>query len=176
MRRNARRLFLTLAAGLPLALGGCGWHPLYADRTAAPANAALRAIRVDPIAERIGQRLELALRSSLNPTGIATRQRYRLRTTLAVTRHDLGIQSQGLATRGQLDVYATYVLSDLASGKTLLTNTIHTADSFDTSSNEYATVVAEDDARNRAVREINREMVMRLTLYLQRHAAAAEPG
>jgi len=34
-------------------------------------------------------------------------------------RADLGVQSQGLGTRGKLDVYATYVLSDILSGAAL---------------------------------------------------------
>ena len=49
-------------------LSGCGWTPLYAE-SRGPASEELRAIRVDPIPERIGQRLEIALRNSLNPTG-----------------------------------------------------------------------------------------------------------
>ena len=65
----ARRALLALALGALLALPGCGWEPLYADRETGPADLELRAIKVDPIAERIGQRLALALRESLNPDG-----------------------------------------------------------------------------------------------------------
>ena len=66
--------------------------------------------RSSPISERIGQRLEMALRNSLNPTGEPTKYRYTLRTTLTVSLSDLGIQSQGTATLGRLDVYANSVL------------------------------------------------------------------
>ena len=51
---------------------GCGWTPLYADTETDAASQELRAIKVDPIPERIGQRLEMALRNSLNPTGEPT--------------------------------------------------------------------------------------------------------
>src|SRR5713101_1748732 len=77
-----RQLLLALAVAVPMALSSCGWIPLYAEIEAGPASEELRAIHVDPIAERIGQRLEMALRSSLNPTGEPTPERYRLRTTL----------------------------------------------------------------------------------------------
>lgn len=171
-----RRAFIGLAGALPLLLAGCGWHPLYADREAAPADARLRAIRVEPIAERIGQLLELRLRNLMNPTGIATRQRYVLRTTLAVSQSALGIQSQGLASQAKLDVYATIVLDELRTGKPLLTDTIHVADGFEVSPNEYATIVAKHDARRRAVDEISRDIVTRLTFYLQRQVGAPTSG
>ncbi|HJU16146.1 MAG TPA: LPS assembly lipoprotein LptE [Stellaceae bacterium] len=172
---SGRRAVLLLLAAAPLALSGCGWRPLYADPQSGPTDAALRAIRVAPIAERIGQRLELRLRDALNPTGIPAPQRYVLRTTLAIFRSDLGIQSQGLATRGKLDVYATFFLVDLPTGHVLLTNTAHSADGFDISANEYATIVAEDDARTRIVGELAQDIMTRLSLFLQRRTAAVLP-
>ena len=95
-----------LAAILPLALLGCGWHPLYADRQSAPASAELRAIHVEPISDRVGQRLEIALRDALDPTGGGGPTRYDLRTQLTVSRSDFGAQSQGVATRGRVDITA----------------------------------------------------------------------
>lgn len=176
MRR--RRAFRALIVALALPLPGCGWAPLYADIQSGPASADLRAIRVDPIAERIGQRLEIALRDSLNPSGEPTRERYRLQTVLAVSLSDLGLQSQGTAVLGRLDVTATYRLFDIRSGATLLTNTMHVQNSFALNPNQYSTVVGEDDAAVRSVAELNQEIVARLTLYMQQNAAptAARTG
>ena len=167
-----RRILIALTAVAPVFCAGCGWTPLYASRETGPADAELRAIKVAPIAERIGQRLEIALRDTLNPTGIPTPVRYELKTTLAVQRSDLGIQSQGLATRGQVDVTATYLLSDITTKATLLRNTIHVADSFDILANGYATVVTEEDARIRTVQELRDEIAARLTMFMQRRHAA----
>jgi LPS-assembly lipoprotein len=164
---------LGFAIGAPFALSGCGWEPLYADAQTGPADAELRAIQVETIPERIGQRLALGLRQALNPEGIQTRKRYSLRTILSVARADTGIQSQGLGTRGRLDVSATFTLSDLQTNTLLLNNTTHVADSFDITSSGYASVVAEDDARNRAVEELKRDMVTKLTLFLQRRTSGA---
>ena len=160
-----------IAFCIALLLSGCGWQPLYADLATGPADAELRAIRVDPISERTGQILELALRRTFNPTGIETPTRYGLKTTLAVARADLGIQAQGLATRSKIDGYATFVLSDLKTGKPLLTDTTHTFETFDVEPNGYATIVNDKDARTRVAEELSREMVARLTLFLQRRAA-----
>lgn len=170
---SLRRIAFALVLTVPGLCAGCGWTPLYADRTTTPASADLRAIKVAPITERIGQRLEMALRTSLNPNGIPTLPRYELKTTLAVARSDLGIQSQGLATRGQVDVIATYALIEIATKKALLTNTIHVSDSFDILANGYATVVTEDDARTRTVEELRGEIIARLTMFMQRQEDAA---
>jgi LPS-assembly lipoprotein len=166
-----RRTLLALTLGLVLALSGCGWTPLYADRESEPADAELRAIKVDPIPERIGQKLAWALRESFNPTGIATPQRYRLRTLLTTARADLGIQSTGLGSRGKFDASANFTLIDIKTGTPLIATTSHVSESFDILANEYASVVAEDDARTRAVEELRRDMVTRLTLFLQRRVA-----
>jgi LPS-assembly lipoprotein len=162
------RVLIALAAAGALLLSSCGWTPLYADIETEAASEELRAIKVDPIAERIGQRLEIALRNSFNPTGEPTPTRYRLNTTLVVVLGNLGIQSQGLATLGQLDAYATYRLIDLQTGGILLTNTIHVANSFDLNPNQYSTIVGEDDAGVRSVAELDQEIVTRLTLFMQR--------
>ena len=174
-RRVVLGWVLGLAWTLQLTLGGCGWTPLYADRETGPADEELRAIKVSPIGERIGQRLELALRNSLNPEGIAAPQRYVLRTTLKTVRSDLGVQTTGIGTRGKLDVNASFTLSDSKSGAQLFANSSHVAESFDIVANEYSAIVAEDDARTRAVEELRRDILTRLTLFLQRHAAQAKP-
>jgi LPS-assembly lipoprotein len=162
---------LTLALGASVALSGCGWAPLYADPEAEPASEELRAVQVDPILERIGQRLEIALRYSFNPTGVPTRAHYRLRTTLVTYLSNLGIQSQGLATLGKLDVYATYFLVDMQSGNNLLVNTLHVANTFDLNPNQYSTVVGADDVAVRSVAELDQEITTRLTLFFQRRLA-----
>lgn len=170
IRRSA---LLGAALGVPLLLAGCGWTPLYADRETSPADAELRAIRVAPMAERFGQKLELALRDALNPGGPPGPQRYILGTTLIITRQDLGVSTQGQGTRGRLDAVANYVLGDIVSGAQLFRGSSHAAESFDILANQYANVVAEDDARTRAVEELRRDMLAQLTLFMQRRAAAA---
>src|SRR5437899_10722498 len=97
-----RRVLYGCALTLALVLGGCGFEPVESDREAATDDE-LRAIRVAPIAERIGQKLALALRESLNPGGLPAAQGYSLRVTLRTVRADLGVQTQGFGTRGRLD-------------------------------------------------------------------------
>jgi LPS-assembly lipoprotein len=166
-----RRLLLGLVLAAPALLGGCGWEPVYANHETAPASADLRAIRVAPILERVGQRLETGLRASFNPDHIATPAKYELRVTLRTAVIDLGIQSQGLGTRGEIQLVATYNLTDITSHEVLQTGTVRASDSFDIQANGYSTVVAQDDAYVRTAEEVRREIVARLTLLLQNREA-----
>jgi LPS-assembly lipoprotein len=163
-----RRQLLVLSAALPAILAGCGWEPLYADRETPEAAASLRAIKVMPITDRVGQQLEMALRSAFNPNGDPpTKQLYVLNVTLQRTLIDSGIQSQGLGTRGEVHLYARYTLTDIAGNKVLQNGFVHTSDTFDIQANGYSTVVAQNDAATRDVEEIRREIVARLTLLMQ---------
>ena len=165
-------ILLVLAIVAPLALSNCGWTPLYADAETGPASEELRAIKVDPISERIGQRLEIALRNSLNPADEPTTPRYRLRTTLSTVLQNLGIEQQGLGTLGQFHVFADYFLSDMQTGSVLLNSRVHVVSSFDLNPNQYSTVVGADDAAVRCAAELDEEIVAQLTLFMQRRAAA----
>ena len=169
------RELLALAVVLVLPLSGCGWQRLYADPQSGPASEDLRAIQVFPISERIGQQLEMALRNSLNPTGEPTKFLYALHTTLTVSLSALGIQSQGTATLGRIDVSASFVLVDNRKGSTLLTNSVHVQNSFELNANQYSTVVGEDDARVRSVAELNQEIVTRLSLFMENRAVQTPP-
>jgi LPS-assembly lipoprotein len=154
-------------------LVGCGWAPLYADRAAGPVDKELAAIKVAPIPERIGQSLALELRQWLNPNGDPVPSRYLLRTLLQTTRFDLGILSIGVGTRARFDAVANFTLIDIATGAPLFAATTHTGESFDILSNYYADVVAEQAARERAAREISRDIITQLTAFLERRAAPA---
>ena len=122
--------------------------------------------------------VEIALRNSLNPSGEPVPVRYRLRSTLVTNLSNLGIQAQGLATLGKLDVFMTYYLTDLQQGNDLLVNKVHVANTFDLNPNQYSTTVGEDDVAVRSVAELNQEIVTRLTLFFERRIAEqkANPG
>ena len=135
----------------------------------------MRAIKVLPILERIGQRLEMALRNSLNPRGEPTPVRYTLSTTLVYSLSSLGLQSQGTATLGQIDVHSTSNLNDVKTGQTLLTISLHEQNSFELNPNQYSTIVGEDDAQVRTVAELNQEIVRLLTLFMEQRAGQNAP-
>jgi LPS-assembly lipoprotein len=158
---------LGLGLCLPVLLGGCGWEPLYASRDTGPADVALQAIKVSPIPERVGQRLEFGLRDSFNPNNVPSPQLYTLNVTVGTSLQNLGIQSQGIGTRGEVQLAATYRLVDNKTGAVVQMGTIHANDSFDIQANGYSTVVAQNDAYTRCAEQARREIVARLTLFMQ---------
>ncbi len=168
MSWSRRALLIALAA----ALGGCSFHPLYGGRTAGAYDPDLAAIKVAPIPDRTGQILTLSLREKLNPRGAAVPVRYTLKTTISVSRNDLGIERNATSVRGQVDVVAVYDLIG-PGGAVLLHGRSHTISAFNIVQDGYATQVAEDDARERALNDISDDMVTNLSLFVRNRRAAS---
>jgi LPS-assembly lipoprotein len=169
-RPSRRALWL---APLAVMLAGCGFHPLYAPRGPRDWDPDLAAINVLPISNRPGQILALALREYLNPGGVSVEKRWDLQTGLRVTRTDLGIQTNATATTSEITVYAIYQISE-HNGRVIYSSTSSAVGSFDQVNDAYATQVAADSARDRAIREVADEMVLRLAIFVRdQHAKAA---
>jgi LPS-assembly lipoprotein len=151
----------------PLALGACGFHPLYGEAPTGPEEPQLASIRVLPIAERMGQELALALRESFNPHGESATQTYLLSTALTQSRVDLGIQRDATSTRGRVDAYATITLTEIKTNKVVYTGRVQSTSAFNILQDGYAAQVAEDDARERMVRDLAVEIHTRLALVLR---------
>ena len=159
---------------LALLLAGCGFHPLYSPPAMTTSDPRLAAIQVPQIPERTGQRLTIALRDAFNPNGATVDPRYRLHVTLASTRRDTAIRQDGTATRAEIAVTATYSLVGLEDGRTALSGTARSSSSVDLVENEYANVVAQDDARMRAIDELAVELQTRCAMFMGRPATAAK--
>jgi len=169
LSRLGRTLCSVALLLLMLPLAACGFHPLYAESRRAADEPALAAIAVQPIADRMGQQLELSLREQLNPRGLSVEHRYRLSVTLYVSRADLGIQRDATATRGQVNVTANIVLADAKTAKVLYRGSAHSLSAFNVVNDAFAAQVAQDDSDSRAVRDLADEIRTRLAIFLQEH-------
>jgi len=163
--------FLALVLGL--LLGGCGFHPLYGDHAESGFDADLATIKVNTIQDRLGQELALSLRDGLNPQGIKVPARYVLDVKLIAQRNDLGIRSDGTATRTQMMIVANFQLKEIATDKTVLQGNTRTAVSFDAQNDEYANVVARQSAQERSLQDISDDIRNRLAVYVSRHRSTA---
>src|SRR5690348_6871527 len=183
-RRRARRSSSPIAptsrralllAPLAAILTGCGFRPLYAPRGPNDWDPDLAAINVLRITDRPGQILALALRENLNPSGVSAAKRWDLQTGLRVTRADLGIQRNATATTSEITVSAVFSVVDLKTGKVVYSSSSTAVGDFDLVQDAYATQVAADAARDRALREVADDMTFRLAIFVrdQRAKAAA---
>ncbi len=164
----SRRALLPL---LLLPLPACGFRPLYAERAEEAEEPGLAAIKVLPIRDRIGQLLELSLRESFNPRGVAVETRYTLTVGLTVSRVDLGLQRDATSTRARVDVYANFVLADASSGTAVFNGRSQSTSAFNVITDAYSAQVSEDDARVRTVRDLSEDIRTRLALFLRHQRA-----
>lgn len=165
--------FGSLAIVLALLLGGCGFHPLYADHATSGFDADLAAIKVNTIQDRLGQQLALSLRDGLNPAGIRVAPRYALDVKLVAERNNLGIRKDATSSRTQMMIVANFQLKELATDRTVLQGMTRTAVSFDSQTDEYANVVARQSAQERSLRDVSDDIRNRLAVYVSQHRSTA---
>ena len=148
-------------------LGACGFRPLYGDRTAAGgAPSELASIKIAAIPDRIGQQMHNHLLTALNPRGQPRRPRYILHTRINESISSLAVRKSAFATRANLAVTAHYNLAPSAGGQSLFSAKSSITVSYNILDSEFATLMAEKDARARAIREISEDIRIRLSVFL----------
>jgi LPS-assembly lipoprotein len=160
-------------ASLLLGLGGCGFHPLYAEMTPLGYDPALAAVEVRPVPDRSGQILVAAVRDQLNPRGTRLKPRYVLSIGMNIGRSDLGIRRDNTSTRGELTLNANITLNAAGSNNVLYRDELRTITSFNRPDDAYAATVAEDNAREQAVADLGREIAQRIAVYLRGRSGGA---
>jgi len=169
-RRGIVRLLAGAAAAVPaLGLAGCGFQPLYGQRTNDEGvSADLAAVRVEPLRDRVGQQMHNFLRDRLNPGGQPVSPSYRLQVRLTERLTELGVRRDETATRANLRMDADFALLPYGGDSALLTGKSSSTTSYDILRNPFATTISEDDARERALREVADDIQTRLALYFSR--------
>ena len=171
--RSRRRFgvgLLGVTVVLPmLSLGACGFEPLYAKKADdSTVSADLAAVQVAPLRDRVGQQMHNFLRDRLNPQGQPTAPDYLLQVQLKETLDELGVRRDETATRANLRMDAQFFLRPIGGEATLLSGHSSSTTSYDILDNPFATTVSEDDARERALREVADDIRTRLALYFSR--------
>jgi len=167
-----KRAFLVL---IGLTLAGCGFQPLYGVRDNTRVIEDFSFITVAPMADRLGQQLQNELERLLHPNGKAPRERYRLNAELTESKSSLAVKKSAFATRANLEVTAKYILTQSYIGDNRFASTNSITVSYNIYDSQFATLMAEKDARKRAVRELAQEIRIRLAVYL-RDPTKTTPG
>jgi LPS-assembly lipoprotein len=171
-RKLRRRGLLAIAAAAAaLAIAGCGFEPMHAQRSGA-SSAALSSIDIKLIADRSGQMLRNELLQQMQPRG-QTPTRYSLSVTLTEGLASLGIRKDEVATRANLTLSANFTITEPGGTQPLFSGSARSVNSYNILTSDFATLSAREDARRRGVNQLALEIRERISVWLIR---AGEPA
>lgn len=154
--------FLALAL-----LAACGLQPMYAGGSQGAVARGLAGVEVAPIEGKAGWLVRNALRNRLNESGGRKEAtRYILEVKLDESLEGLGLLGDDTIGRERFALRARYQLVDAASGEVVLDTTAGSDAGIDVVSSEYATIAAEQTARENLAREVAGRIITRIALEL----------
>lgn len=170
-RRRAVGIALAAIAGVTLA--GCQVTPLYGTWSTgpgvSPVASELAATDIEPIdsasgdLDRVGQLLRNELLFGFRRGGAGEPPRYRLRVILDRQQSEVGVeQLADVPASYTVTLNASFVLSDYATDRTLMTGRTFATASYDFSSQRFANLRAERDAESRAAKILAADIQTRL--------------
>ena len=165
--QNRFRAF-ALSVLVAASLGGC-FQPMYGGTSGQALVEDFRAIKVEPISERIGHFLGNELIFVLNGTGSTVQPRYRLLVSVRQrVQAPLVDTVSGRATSGMLIVDADYRLLPVSGGEPIASGVAFVTASYDRSSQRFANLRAARDAEIRSARSLADQIRVRLAADLSR--------
>lgn len=151
-------------------LAACGFEPLHGRRgTAGSAATDLAYVSVAPIPDRGGQLVRNNLLELLRKSGPQGRPVFRLVVKLAEVREGLAFSRDDSVTRYNLRMNASYTLIDERSGEGILDGRTRAIAAYNVVRSDYANLIAERDARERAARGVAEDIRTRLGAFFARN-------
>lgn len=147
---------------------GCGFQPLYGGRTHNSVVSEFSHVHVAPIKERIGQQLRNELLNQLHTSAKKNWSKYKLVTTLRESTQTLAVRKSAFATRANLTVMASFNLLAGGDNRVVLSAAEKTTVSYNILDSELATLVAQRDAQERAIKSLSKSIVVRLAVFFNR--------
>jgi LPS-assembly lipoprotein len=161
-------------------LSGCGFSPLYGERSmsAAPeVTDAFTQIVIRPLPDRQGQKLRQALRDQLQPRGMGPRPIYDLEVQLTSRTEEIGVRLDATSSRANYILVANFFLNE--GGNRLIGDRVQAIVSYNILDEQYATVASQADAENRAIRRVGEDIKTRIAVYFhqrgEKPVAMAQP-
>ncbi len=172
-----KRAILIGALGLGVcALSACGYSPLYGTTSTSPGLAStLQSVEIKPINDRVGQMTRTALKQRFSPTAHSTHKLYALDVKLSENISTLAVEKDASATRGNLKLSASYVLSRKADGLQLNSGSVTGVSSYNIISSDFATESAKNNARKRAIEFVADRIRTQVSTYFQAHKNTQPP-
>ncbi|MFI4966144.1 MAG: LPS assembly lipoprotein LptE [Caulobacterales bacterium] len=169
-----KRLLALSAVAASLALGGCGFTPLYAAPGVVPKLASIDVITPEG---RTGFLLRQHLDDAFGKNRDAPAA-YSMRLALSEARYPRGIRTDNVATRYEYVLTADYTLANLPGGDIAKHGRVRVELTYDSADQPYASIAAAQDAQDRAAEEAARRIQLELAAWLatgEPHAKTAAP-
>lgn len=159
---------------LALVLGGCGFHPLYAENGpnngkggGGPGGGVFSTVYVDAIPERVGYEMRNSLLDLFNSDVAVDHASYRLNIILREVREPLAFKGDASITRYNYRLAAHYVLFALPKEDSVKTGNVRGIAAYNVAQSPYATVAGEKDAEDRAAQEIAERIRIELAVFFK---------
>ena len=166
-RRGILRGLVLAGAVAPLA--ACGFRPMYGRANTSSAGVSvdhqMAAVRIEPIANRLGQQLHNALRDRFNPLGQPYSSAYSLQVSLTARSYGALAKRDLSASRRNVELNAFYYLRDTAGNVLMQERSVITTgyDEFDDPLNDIS---AYEDAERRGTLQLAEMIRTRVAVYL----------
>lgn len=167
LRRLAGGIVGTIATAIIVA--GCGFRPMYATddpgagRVDVPSN--LQNIFIPASRGRVEQLVYNNLRDRLNPLGVPRQPRFRLDYSVSVLKQPLAFAKDETATRQNVRVSVAFSLKNSSDNAVAFSGTVRALAAYNILRSQYATLAAEQNAEDRAIREVSDEIRLRIASY-----------
>lgn len=171
------------ACAAVLTLAACGFEPLHGrTESGFSTRDALPAVKIETIPDRNGHFLRGLLTDKFAPRGRKGPAQWALSVTVKESVQNAGFRKTSEATRANLWFNGSFTLkpAGLSAGaaEKIFTGKLRSVSSFDlqirSRSAEFGSLRAEKDARERALRQMADDIVLRVSILLRR--AAQEGG
>lgn len=172
---TGRRRVLALCLGASVllgVLGGCGYRPLYASGARGSVADDLAAIKIGLIPNRTGQQLRNILLDRMNPAGEPGQPRYKLEIAILPSKQELGVRRDDTSSRANFILDGKYRLLDASNGRILFEANSRRVASYNISDDDFSTISAAAAARRRVAVELADEIIIRVSIYLNRRRRA----
>ena len=159
---------LLLALLVP-ALAGCGFRPLYGQNSGGgEVVPEFALIAIEQPNDRGEQLLRNRLLDILTPKGAPDRPRYLLKYKISEAVGSVFVTRAEEITRSNVQISISAVLHDYESGRPVASASASSQASFNQTTNDYANLISERDARDRAMRDGAEQIRIRLANYFDR--------
>jgi LPS-assembly lipoprotein len=166
----SRRAVLTgLSAVAAVNLSACGFRPLYGRSGGVDVSDLLVQVEIGPIPDRLGQQLRNTLLEGLAPRGSFGEKIYHLKVEVTESISSLAVQKKANATRADLRLSSSFVLFNRNTGVQVFAASAYAVSSFNILNSEFATLMAEKGARDRAVRQLGDDIRFQTAIFLKSH-------